>query len=98
MTVICKDKNENYKIFSKGSPEKILSFCNKKTIPSNFDEIFNKFARNGFRIIAFAYKIMKIEKEINNLIQEEIERNFIFLGLMIIENKLKKNTKKLLKF
>ena len=95
MSVICKDKNEYYKIFTKGSPEKIIKFCNKKTIPENFERILNNFARKGFRIIAFAYKFMNFnESEIDNLILEEIEKNFIFLGLMIIENKLKKNTKK----
>ena len=96
MTVICKDnKNEYYKIFTKGSPEKIISNCNKNTIPSNFEEILNDFAIQGFRILALACKFMIIEEEqLNNLIQEEIEHNFIFLGLLIIENKLKKNTTK----
>ena len=40
MSVIGKNINENFfKVFCKGSPEKIRELCDPSTIPESFDEI-----------------------------------------------------------
>jgi magnesium-transporting ATPase (P-type) len=44
MSVITKaegSKNNHYKVFCKGAPEKIATLCIKNTIPRNFKETLN---------------------------------------------------------
>ena len=94
MTVITKNPNENYfKVFCKGSPETIKNLCNKTTIPTNFDEILNIYTNKGYRVLGLAAKSININlKQSQILIREQVENNMIFLGFLIIENKLKEKT------
>eukprot|EP00340_Litonotus_pictus_P003246 CAMPEP_0170522942 /NCGR_PEP_ID=MMETSP0209-20121228/8326_1 /TAXON_ID=665100 ORGANISM="Litonotus pictus, Strain P1" /NCGR_SAMPLE_ID=MMETSP0209 /ASSEMBLY_ACC=CAM_ASM_000301 /LENGTH=1057 /DNA_ID=CAMNT_0010810691 /DNA_START=801 /DNA_END=3971 /DNA_ORIENTATION=+ len=94
MSVICKNPNEEiYKIFTKGSPEKIQDLCREDTIPDNFMEILNKYTGKGYRVLGLAGKPVKISYMNSNIIErEKLEQNMVFLGLMIIHNKLKMNT------
>lgn len=40
MSVICKNEIDNvFRVFVKGSPEKICELCDAQTIPRNFEEI-----------------------------------------------------------
>ena len=86
--------NENYfKVFCKGSPETIKNLCNKTTIPTNFDEILNIYTNKGYRVLGLAAKSININlKQSQILIREQVENNMIFLGFLIIENKLKEKT------
>ena len=96
MSVIGKEINEKYfKVFCKGSPEKIKKLCLKETIPLNYDEILDFYAAKGYRILATACQFININ-DINNIeiIQrEKVENKMIFLGFLIVTNKLKPNTK-----
>jgi cation-transporting ATPase 13A2 len=94
MSVICKNPNEEvYKIFTKGSPEKIYDLCRNDTIPENFMEILNKYTSKGYRVLGLAGKPMKISYMNSNTIErDKLEKNMIFLGLLIIHNKLKETT------
>ena len=49
-----------FKIFCKGSPETIRKLCIKRTIPINFEEILNFYTNKGYRVMAFARKIIDI--------------------------------------
>ena len=95
LSVLVKNLNNNYfKIFCKGSPEKIKEICDSKTIPKDFNEVYKYYSSQGYRIIAMAHKNIKLK--IRNILQikrEYIENNLIFIGLLIIENKLKEGTK-----
>ena len=95
MSVITKNVNENfYKIFCKGSPEKLKELCIPETIPSNFNETLNKYAIKGFRILALAFKTIKMSYvQSQQLTREKAESHMIFLGLLIVQNKLKAETK-----
>ena len=94
MTVICKNINENYfKAFCKGSPEKIKKLCRPETIPSQFNNILNSYASKGFRVLALAARNLKIDFiQSQKIKREQIEKNMIFLGLLIVRNKLKDAT------
>ena len=96
MSVIVKDINENYfKIFCKGSPEKIKKLCLTETIPIKFDETFNYYAAKGYRVLAMACQYITI-KEMNiieTIQREKIENKMIFLGFLIVTDKLKPETK-----
>jgi len=50
-----------YRMFIKGSPEKIREMCNEKTIPGNFHKILQKYTENGYRVLALGAKLLDIE-------------------------------------
>ena len=95
LSVLVKNLNENYfKIFCKGSPERIKEICDKNTIPNDFDKVYKYYSSQGFRILGLAYKSIKLKmKSILQLKREYIENNLAFIGFIIIENKLKEGTK-----
>ena len=95
MTVIGKNLNENFfKVFCKGSPEKIKELCNPSTIPENFDEILNNYTTKGYRVLGMAGKSLIMNfKQSQTIIREVVERNMLFLRLLIVQNKLKEKTK-----
>ena len=99
MTTIGKNLNENFfKVYCKGSPEKIRELCDQSTIPQNFDEILNNFTTKGYRVLGMAAKsiIMNFQQS-QTITREAVEKNMLFLGLLIVENKLKEKTKESLK-
>lgn len=104
-TVVLRNKYENdglYLVFSKGSPEKISQLCIKETIPSNYDEELLKLTSSGFRLIAFAGKVIKTDAEddetfMNNYSDRSlIENKLIFLGFIVIENKIRETSKEVI--
>jgi len=95
MTIIGKNLNENYfKAYCKGSPEKIRELCNPTTIPKNFDDILNSYTTKGYRVLGMAAKSIKMSfKQSQTITREQVEKNMLFLGLLIVQNKLKEKTK-----
>ena len=95
MTVITKNNNDSnlYVVFSKGSPEKISSLCNKMTLPEDYDRVLNEYTAKGFRVLAMAGKKIKMNySKALSIERDKIESNMIFLGLIIVQNKLKQET------
>ena len=44
MSVICKNQIDNkYRVFVKGSPEKISELCRQNTLPHNFEEVMSAY-------------------------------------------------------
>ena len=96
MSVIGKEKNEDcFKIYCKGSPEKLKNLCINETIPENFDETLNFYAAKGYRILAMACQFLNIDdiEKIDMIQRDKVERNMIFLGFLIVTNKLKPDSK-----
>ena len=94
MSVVCKNSNEKYfKVFVKGSPEKIKELCKQESIPKNFDDILNDYTLKGYRVLALACKMLKMDfLQCQKLSRDKAETNLIFLGLLIVRNKLKSQT------
>ena len=94
MSVIAKNIHEkNFKVFVKGAPEKIKELCKDESLPNNFDDVLNSFTLKGNRVLALACKIVKMDFiQIQKVQREKIEKNLIFLGFLIVKNKLKENT------
>jgi len=81
----------------KGAPETIRTMLN--TVPSNYEETFKHFTRNGGRVLALAFKYLSTEAEIgqnkiNSLKREEVEADLTFAGFLILQTPLKDDAKK----
>ncbi|KAL5014330.1 hypothetical protein ScPMuIL_008600 [Solemya velum] len=96
MSVMTRTLGENHmSLYCKGAPEKIASLCNPNTVPNDFQEILHKFTVQGFRVIAFSWKPLDPKltwHQAQRLSRDKVEHNLQFLGLMILQNKLKPQT------
>lgn len=95
MSVIVKCSNrDSFDFLSKGSPEMIASQCKSDTIPFNFTSILNEYSSKGYRIIALASKVIDTNSydNVNEIERSVLEKDMRFLGLVVMENKLKKET------
>jgi len=55
MSVICKNTVDNkYRVFVKGSPEKISELCNPDSLPREYLKVLEEYTVEGFRVIALA--------------------------------------------
>ncbi|XP_008582747.1 PREDICTED: probable cation-transporting ATPase 13A5 [Galeopterus variegatus] len=100
MSVIAQLAGEDhFHVYMKGAPEMVASFCRLETVPTNFPQELRNYTMQGFRVIALAHKALKMGKvsEVQHLAREKVESELTFLGLLIMENRLKKETKPVLK-
>lgn len=94
MSVVVKELNDpHYILYCKGSPEKIAEMSKPETLPKDFQNVLTSFTREGYRVIAVAtrsveYSFVKIQR----IEREKIECDLEFLGLIIMENRLKPET------
>jgi cation-transporting ATPase 13A3/4/5 len=92
MSCVVKDlgQGSRYRMHLKGSPEKVREMCRENSVPQNFHKILSKYTENGYRVLAVATKAVDLSYyEIMKSTREEIEKDFIFVGFLIVENKLK---------
>lgn len=87
MTTVVKIDNETV-VFSKGSPEKIMSICSMSDDEKKFieDEI-EKFQNEAKRVIAFAHKTADSNAE---NIREKLESSMIYDGFAVISDPVRK--------
>uniref|UniRef100_A0A1I7USD6 Cation-transporting ATPase n=1 Tax=Caenorhabditis tropicalis TaxID=1561998 RepID=A0A1I7USD6_9PELO len=84
-------------VFTKGSPEMIASLCLPETLPKNYMDIVDEYAQRGYRLIAVACKTVHMNfaralKTPRNIMESDLE----FLGLIVMENRLKDITLKII--
>ncbi|CAI2356256.1 unnamed protein product [Caenorhabditis sp. 36 PRJEB53466] len=80
-------------VFTKGSPEMIASLCVHDSLPENYMDVVDHYAQQGFRLIAVASKkvhmnFAKALKTPRDVMESDLE----FLGLFVMENRLKDAT------
>uniref|UniRef100_A0A3Q3GGC5 ATPase 13A3 n=1 Tax=Labrus bergylta TaxID=56723 RepID=A0A3Q3GGC5_9LABR len=82
--------------YVKGAPEVVASLCRKDTVPENFAEVLEGYTKQGFRVIALAHRRLESKltwHKVQNVNRwDHIETNVEFLGLIIMQNKLKAET------
>uniref|UniRef100_A0A2I3SMF8 Cation-transporting ATPase n=1 Tax=Pan troglodytes TaxID=9598 RepID=A0A2I3SMF8_PANTR len=96
MTVIVQEMGGDRLAFMKGAPERVASFCQPETVPTSFVSELQIYTTQGFRVIALAYKKLENDHHATTLTRETVESDLIFLGLLILENRLKEETKPVL--
>ena len=71
----------------------ITSLSRAETVPSDFKDVLETYASQGYRIIALAQKELRDCKSTLDALQqvtrEETEKDLEFLGLLVMENKIK---------
>ncbi|XP_054838617.1 probable cation-transporting ATPase 13A5 [Eublepharis macularius] len=73
-------------------------FLFPSTVPRNFVKELKVYTSQGFRVIALAQKALAMGEgaDLDGLEREEVESGLTFLGLLIMENRLKSETKPVL--
>lgn len=85
---------QQFEIYCKGAPETVSSLCDANTVPYDFSETLMQYTQQGYRVLALAYRPLgKLTyAKAQRITREELECNLIFLGLLIMENRLKPET------
>ncbi|KAI5281621.1 putative Cation-Transporting Atpase 13A3 [Manis pentadactyla] len=81
--------------YMKGAPEVIASLCKSETVPVDFEKVLEDYTKQGFRVIALAHRKLESKltwHKVQNISRDAIENNMDFMGLIIMQNKLKKET------
>ncbi|KAI5749947.1 hypothetical protein M8J76_011676 [Diaphorina citri] len=93
MSVITRTLGENhFNVFCKGSPEMMHSLCLPESVPSDFNSILQAYTQEGYRVLAVGFRPLPVKMnyvKIQRLSREEVESSLTFLGLVILENRLK---------
>lgn len=95
MSVITRKLDEqNYVVFSKGAPEKIFSLCDQQTLPTDVHDRLHEYTEKGYRVLALATRELHLSYvKMQKISREETEKNLVFLGLLVMGNMLKPETK-----
>ncbi|KAM6442415.1 putative cation-transporting ATPase 13A4 [Liasis olivaceus] len=96
MTVVTQELPGDCQVFMKGAPEMVASFCRPETVPPSFAGELQGYASQGFRVIALAHKCLQEGKAAAPLTREEVESGLTFLGFLVMENRLKSETRPVL--
>ncbi|NXJ65399.1 AT134 ATPase, partial [Rostratula benghalensis] len=96
MSVIAQEIGGEQQVFTKGAPEMVAMLCRAESVPSNFESKLLLYTAQGFRVIGLACKSLQAGKQSPDLTREEVESDLTFLGLLIMENRLKRETKPVL--
>ncbi|KAI4490957.1 hypothetical protein M0802_010631 [Mischocyttarus mexicanus] len=90
--------SEHFKAYTKGSPEMIFSLSKPETLPKNIMTILKTYTEQGYRVIALGQStIFENGAKISKMTRDEVEQNLEFLGLVILENRLKEPTVSVIK-
>ncbi|GAB6018631.1 hypothetical protein CHUAL_000313 [Chamberlinius hualienensis] len=85
---------KHFEVYTKGSPEAIVALSTPQSVPPDFSEVLMRYTRRGYRVLALAYKSLKTMSyaKVQRISRDQVESNLIFLGLLIMENRLKPET------
>uniref|UniRef100_A0A673TCD6 ATPase 13A3 n=1 Tax=Suricata suricatta TaxID=37032 RepID=A0A673TCD6_SURSU len=81
--------------YMKGAPEVIAGLCKPETVPIDFEKVLEEYTKQGFRVIALAHRKLESKltwHKVQNISRDVIETNMDFMGLIVMQNKLKQET------
>ncbi|XP_060226165.1 polyamine-transporting ATPase 13A3 isoform X5 [Meriones unguiculatus] len=81
--------------YMKGAPEVVASLCKPETVPVEFEKVLEDYTKQGFRVIALAHRKLESKltwHKVQHINRDAIENNMDFMGLIIMQNKLKEET------
>lgn len=62
MSVVCQMTDGKVVVFTKGSPEIMLSIMDPSSVPEDYRKKLKEYASSGFRILAIANKTLEKEE------------------------------------
>lgn len=83
-------RKTNYFVLMKGAPETIQQHL--ESVPEYYDRCYKRYASEGARVLALAYKPMPSDlttSSLRHVAREEAESNLIFAGFAIFRSPLK---------
>lgn len=96
MSVVVRRLGEKHmNAFLKGAPEVVARLCKSHTVPESFWETLEAYSTQGFRVIAVAHRQLDTKlswHKVQALSRDVIENNMEFLGLIVMQNKIKKES------
>ena len=94
MSVVVRELSKPHlRLFVKGSPEKLRELCEASSIPSDFHQVLEHYAQNGYRVLAGAYRDIKLSYvNLHKVTRDALENKLTFVGFIIMANKLKQET------
>ncbi|KAL5289522.1 hypothetical protein ACFFRR_009558 [Megaselia abdita] len=101
MSVITRSLSaSHFTVYSKGSPEIIHALSHPESLPRDYYEKLDIYARKGLRVIALAYKPLDKKltyAKLQKVPRDQIECDLTFLGFVILENRLKPETSEIIR-
>lgn len=83
----------HFDVFCKGAPETITSLCKAGTVPPDFGDVLTSYTQQGHRVLALAHRPLTASfAKVHRLAREEVECGLTFVGLLVMENRLKPET------
>ena len=73
----------------KGAPETIADRLTD--IPSDYEQTYKYFTRNGSRVLALAYKYLPNEKNLDKIERKEVESDLLFAGFIVFHCPMKED-------
>jgi cation-transporting ATPase 13A1 len=88
-----REGRSHYFAAVKGAPEALHSMLDK--CPEDFESIYKRFAREGYRVLALGYRHLKIHNihEAQHIQRETVECDLIFAGFLLFNCPLKEDSK-----
>ncbi|XP_039307222.1 probable cation-transporting ATPase 13A3 isoform X2 [Solenopsis invicta] len=91
--IVSASGSDDFRAYTKGSPEMIINLSKPETVPKDISLVLERYTRQGFRVIALGRRAtISKSAQISKLPRETVERDLEFLGLVILENRLKRPT------
>ncbi|KAL5013799.1 hypothetical protein ScPMuIL_008069 [Solemya velum] len=85
----------HFDFYTKGAPEMVASLCKSETVPENFKEELGRCTHQGYRVIGLAWRPLPDKLnyvKAQRITRDQVEKDLNFLGLLVMENKLKPET------
>ncbi|XP_054889380.1 polyamine-transporting ATPase 13A3-like isoform X3 [Poeciliopsis prolifica] len=96
MSVVVRRLGDKHmEAFLKGAPEVVAGLCKPHSVPQSFTETLESYTRQGFRVIALAHRQLESKlswHKVQMLSRDLIETNMEFLGLIVMQNKIKQES------
>ncbi|RLU15384.1 hypothetical protein DMN91_012378, partial [Ooceraea biroi] len=86
--------SDHFRVYTKGSPEMIIGLSKPATVPRDISLVLERYTKQGYRVIAMGRRatISDNSAEVTKLPRDAVERDLEFLGLVILENRVKRPT------
>ncbi|XP_022208054.2 probable cation-transporting ATPase 13A3 isoform X2 [Nilaparvata lugens] len=95
MSIVTKTVgSDDLVVYCKGSPEMIQSLSLPESVPANLASILQTYTEQGYRVIALGERRLKDmdHAKLQTMHRNDLEKELIFCGLIILENRLKSKT------